>query len=71
MKKPKKVWKTPNAWLMWKMEGWNAHQIRIAFQILAQQIASEVIIKLWHDVMRKDGYYDIEAEGGIRRCLML
>ena len=59
MKKPKKGWHTPNAWLLWKMRGWNARQIRTAFQILAQQIASRVIIKLWHDVMREDGYYDL------------
>jgi len=39
------------------MEGWTAHQIKIAFQILAQQIASGMIVKLWHDTMCKDGYY--------------
>jgi len=57
MEKPKHGWSTPCAWLLWKMEGWTAHQIKIAFQILAQQIASGMIVKLWHDTMCKDGYY--------------
>ena len=57
MKKPAKGWKTPNAWLLWKMQGWTLEQIKIAFQVLAQAIPGRMVTKVWHTAMHADGYY--------------
>jgi len=57
MKKPEKGWKTPNAWLLWKMGGWTLEEIKYAFLALIPSIPGGVITLLWNSAMQNDGYY--------------
>ena len=57
MKKPKKGWMTPNAWLLWKMQSWTLEQIKTAFLALVPSISGYRITGIWHSAMIEDGYY--------------
>ena len=57
MKKPEKGWKTPNAWLLWKIQGWTLEQIKTAFLVVVRDMPGRVIARVWHDSMHEDGYY--------------
>jgi len=57
MKRPEKGWKTPNAWLLWKMQSWTLEQIKTAFQIVVRDVPGRVIAKVWRSSMHEDGYY--------------
>jgi len=57
MKRPEKGWKTPNAWLLWKMRGWTLEEIKCAFLALVPSISGHRITGIWHSAMIADGYY--------------
>ena len=57
MKKPKNGWKTPNAWLIWKMYGWTLEEIKYAFLAVIPRMSGLLIRRLWETAMREDGYY--------------
>lgn len=57
MKKPEKGWKTPNAWLLWKMQDWTLEQTKTAFLVLIPILSGGLITQFWNAAMHEDGYY--------------